>query len=215
MRFSRSNTFYGPPVGPDVVMQWGPTVLQNLGADAFTGGQPAWFMSQGPDQTLWYVEVTPDDYRMLTPRETTTEDDDSEDERGPVNTHGLTDNCYYCTAAALANTTTEDLIRRTEEMQIAGGSPLPGIVSLFRTAGLSSTYQSYTSFENAERGMVELAAGLDKTFGFAYERSGGAGHMIVATYDATDQEFTYHDHQSDTDGHDDASRGSAFHVFPQ
>jgi hypothetical protein len=216
MRFSRSNTFFGNPVGYDVVLQWAETIRQNVRADSFVGGQPTWFMSRGPDNTLWYVEVTPTDYQMVLPRGTADVDsDDSDDEREPVNTHDLTDNCYYVTAAALAGTTTNDLINRTGVMQVAGGVYLDAIVDLFKAAGLSSTYHPYSTFEAAETGMAELAGGLDKKFGFRYDRSNNTGHMVVATYDATEQEFEYYDYQIDADGRDDASRGQNFHVFPQ
>jgi hypothetical protein len=216
VRFSRSNTFYGNPVGNDVVVRWAPAILSNVNAEAVAGGQSAWFLTQdSTDQTWWYVEVTPEDYRLVTPRGATESDSDDEDELGPVNTHGLGDNCYYVTAAALANTTTNILIGRTQVMQVQGGVQLDAIVDLFRDAGLNSNYVSYATFDEAENGMAALAGGLDKRFGFRYDRSNNTGHMVVATYDATDQTCEYHDHQINADGQADASRGNNFHVFPQ
>jgi hypothetical protein len=100
-------------------------------------------------------------------------------------------------------------------MQIRGGEFLDGIVNLFSAAGLNNNYVSYSTFDEAEEGMAVLAGGLDKRFGFAYSRSNNIGHMIVATYDATQQSCLYYDHQIDADGQLDASQGIGFHLFPQ
>jgi hypothetical protein len=215
VRFSRSNTFYGNPVGNDVVMQWRHAILDNVRADAFGDGEPAWFQAQDTnDQTWWYVEVTREDYRLVAPDEAEAMDLGSDDDE-PINSHGLEDNCYYVTAAALANTTTNTLIGHTEVMQVRGGVALNEIVALFDDAGLNSNHVEYTTFNAAESGMATLAGSQDKRFGFGFDRSNGTAHMIVATYDATGRSCKYYDHQINADGRLDASQGNNFYVFPQ
>jgi hypothetical protein len=142
------------------------------------------------------------------------------DPNGPhpkrINTFGLTDNCYYVTAAKLKKTTVQALMGKSELLQITGGAKPAEIAELFASVGLPSAYSTYTSIDKVEAKVEELAKGLTASFGVAFLRKDGSGHMVVAKYDADSQLVRYRDYQLDTDGTDagaDISSGITFHVF--
>ncbi|GJD19161.1 hypothetical protein RIVM261_041170 [Rivularia sp. IAM M-261] len=98
-----------------------------------------------------------------------------------VNTFNLNDNCYYCTAAALLNMTVDELIKKSEIMQYAGGGTIEDIKNLFKEAGVPVSYQTVNSKEQLESEIKKMQNN-DK-FGFAYNRQDGSGHMVVLQKD--------------------------------
>ena len=92
-----------------------------------------------------------------------------------VNTFGLDDNCYYCTAAALLNMTVDELITKSEIMQYATGT-LEDITDLFKEVGVPVKYQ--TIDKDRLESEIEKLQNNDR-FGFAYHRQDGSGHMVV------------------------------------
>jgi hypothetical protein len=133
----------------------------------------------------------------------------------PANTYGLNDNCYYVTAAVLANTTVDALISATETMQNRGGAYVPEITALFSAANLVATYASFSTLDAMIEHMHNTSGGFDQRFGLYFDR-GATAHMVVAEWNATDQEFAFTDYQSNPSGSDagaDVATGVLFHLY--
>jgi hypothetical protein len=212
MRFSQSNSFYGEPVDP---FPHSALILARVKWTDVAYGQPAVFMETVHGQLCW-VEVTQQDYLLVTPRDKAEEYDSEDEEKEATNTYQLLDNCYYVTAAALSGTTVDDLIGRTQEMQVRGGADLNAVSMLFGTAGLPSSYSTLTSVEDVESAVEKAAGGLRAAFGVVFTRSDGSAHMVLVEYQPDSQLCTYHDYQLDQSGADAASdiaAGTAFFLF--
>jgi hypothetical protein len=97
---------------------------------------------------------------------------------GGVNTAGQTDNCYFCTVAALSGKTTFELVDDLEEMQQSGGArTLAYIGQLFREAEVGDgTWSTHDALADVSRA-VRASASTD--FGLAYRRADGSGHVVV------------------------------------
>jgi len=91
-----------------------------------------------------------------------------------ANSFDLPTNCYYCTAAALQNTTCDKLVKGSEEMQQDTGD-IADFMKLFK-GGL-------THREHGDLGVIQsyLLAELPphRAVAFGYNRVDGTGHMIV------------------------------------
>lgn len=120
----------------------------------------------------------------------------------PVNSHGLLDNCYYVTAAKLLNTNTDDLVKKTETMQIKGGVPtLDELSEFYKLCKLPHRYHSFTSQSELEDGIRSLKSPHDALYAVAFRRKDGSGHVIIAYYHAGPiPAIRYHDYQMNSDG---------------
>ncbi len=98
------------------------------------------------------------------------------DYRLTTNNHGLTENCYYCTIAALANTDVDTVIGHTEVMQ-QDTAQSEEIAALFSAAGCSVAYQDFTSEAAAGNFVRNVPHGYSLAFG--YTRGNGTAHMVV------------------------------------
>lgn len=109
------------------------------------------------------------------------------------NSHGLTQNCYYCTIAALLGTTTDELVAHTETMQ-QDTANAGEIVSLMNEAGIpGAAYASFTNREALNAALNSLPP--NTAVGVAYTRANGSGHMVVAARNASGQ-TAYIDYQN-------------------
>lgn len=150
------------------------------------------------------------------PRDPAAQDLSDDEDPAPANTYGLDDNCYYVTAAVLANTTVETLITATETMQQRGGASEAEITELFNAANLVSAHESFNDLEAVIDHLHETSGGFDRTFGLAFVRGDGSGHMVVANWDGNEQAFSYTDYQADAAGADataDVEAGQLFHLY--
>lgn len=138
------------------------------------------------------------------------------DQRDPVNTYDLTDNCYYVTAAALLGVTVGRLIERTEMMQVRDGAGVDEVTRLFAECGLSGLAATCNDLVDLATYVRDNAGGQDRRFGLGFRRSDGSDHMVVAQWDANQQALSYHDYQRDPSGADatgDVQNGVVFLVF--
>lgn len=116
-----------------------------------------------------------------------------------LNPHGLNQNCYFCTVAALAHKTVLELVVQTETMQ-QDGARLDEIVQLFKDAGVESILTcedaaSCTPQQLWQRTWHRLNQALSpcEALGLAWQRPGafnqqnvfspGGGHMVVVAKD--------------------------------
>ncbi|OWP76463.1 hypothetical protein [Flavobacterium oreochromis] len=97
-----------------------------------------------------------------------------------TNSHCLTENCYYCSTAALLNTTVTDLVASTGIMQ-QDTAQIDEIIDLFRNAGVS--VRCITDLDEATAYCLLSTLPNGQSAGLAYTRQGGSGHMIVVTRD--------------------------------
>lgn len=97
------------------------------------------------------------------------------------NTHGLDDNCYYCTVAALLGKTVEELFKQTEIMQQRTANE-DEIIGLFKEAGVSDITCVATTDPQAVYNAIKWFPS-GESVGLAFTRQGGSGHMVVATRD--------------------------------
>ena len=101
------------------------------------------------------------------------------------NSSGGTENCYYCTIAALAGVTVAEVVNFTgiAEQRTATG---PQILALMGAAGVAAP--SATAFNN-DAGLSQALNTLanNEAVGVAYTRNDGSGHMIVAAKNGTGQ----------------------------
>jgi hypothetical protein len=95
-----------------------------------------------------------------------------------TNSFGQNENCYYCTVAALLNTTTSQLVNVTQTMMQDRASA-DEIVALMAAAGIPNP--SYVQLQTLAAVQGALASLPDnQAVGLAYTRIDGTGHMIVA-----------------------------------
>lgn len=95
-----------------------------------------------------------------------------------VNLHGLTQNCYFCTVAALNNKTTDQLVAATETM-MQDTAQKDEILRLFFDAGNSDVaVDKFDHHMNVER-WVNQNIDVGDAVGVAYTRVDGSGHMVV------------------------------------
>lgn len=98
---------------------------------------------------------------------------DWQDGRRVINPDGLTENCYFCTAAFLGGfRDVHELVQRTETMQQCRAN-LSEICALFEAAGIHYTGHQTTTPLEAQ----ELFNG--RVGGLAYTRQDGSGHMVA------------------------------------
>ncbi|MFK6999686.1 hypothetical protein V3470_01895 [Flavobacterium oreochromis] len=97
-----------------------------------------------------------------------------------TNSHCLTENCYYCSTAALLNTTVTDLVASTGIMQ-QDTAQIDEIIDLFRNAGVR--VRCITDLDEATAYCLLSTLPNGQSAGLAYTRQGGSGHMIVVTRD--------------------------------
>lgn len=147
---------------------------------------------------------------------------DDEQDPHPVNPHGLTDNCYYATAAELSGTDTDHLVAQTEVMQQAGGAALEDITNLFAQAGLGANPVELANLDEVEARVFNEAGGLDTRFGLGFRRADNSRHVVVVAFDAVAQTCQYRDFQPDrfgdfhaegVDAQYDVATGQQFWLF--
>ena len=98
---------------------------------------------------------------------------DWEDGRRVINPDGLTENCYYCTAAYLGGyRSVHHLVQETEIMQQCRAN-IDEIRDLFDAAGISYRFKRTADWVRAE----ELCGSGEG--GLAYIRADGSGHMVA------------------------------------
>lgn len=94
----------------------------------------------------------------------------------------LDQNCYYCTVAALNNTTVSQLFQRAEIMQ-QDTATLDEILQLFAAGGVQNagyrTYNDNATFQSDFVNAMPKSSGV----GIAYTRSNTTGHMVVLAKD--------------------------------
>ena len=100
----------------------------------------------------------------------------------PTNTFGLNQNCYYCVVAALLETNTDELVKRTETMQ-QDCATAEQIDDLMKAAGMNPKVTTYHDLQSIRQDLATLPFG--QQVGLAYVRNDGTGHMIVAVRDGT------------------------------
>lgn len=165
-----------------------------------------------PNDQPTNMEVDQNIWQQRDPAALEGSDDDTPE---PANTYGLNDNCYYVTAAVLANTTVDALIAATETMQQRGGASVPEITALFNAANLVATYATFNTLDAMVDHLHANSGGFDQTFGLVFDR-GASAHMVVANWNATDQEFEFTDYQSNAAGADagaDVATGVGFYLY--
>ncbi|WP_380182840.1 hypothetical protein [Kalamiella sp. sgz302252] len=116
-----------------------------------------------------------------------------------LNPHGLNQNCYFCTVAALTNKTVLELVEHTETMQ-QDGATLDEITQLFRDSGIESFLISDDAASSSPQQLWQrtwhyLNQELSpcEALGLAWQRprafnqqdvfSPGGGHMVVVAKD--------------------------------
>jgi hypothetical protein len=137
-------------------------------------------------------------------------------EKEDVNTYKLDDNCYYVTTAKLLGTTVEKLIGATEEMQYGGGASIGGIETLLKATGKKYRIRRCADLDAVSEVAEKVCGGLDRSFGIAFGRRNGTGHVVVMNWDAADKEATFIDYQKDPKGakaKDDVSGGILFYLY--
>ena len=98
-----------------------------------------------------------------------------------TNSHGQTENCYYCTVAALLGMTTDELVGKTQ-MMMEDTAKEDQILQLMREAGIAGpTFSTFQTLQSLEQALNTLGTG--QAVGVAYRRTNGSGHMIVAARD--------------------------------
>jgi hypothetical protein len=106
-----------------------------------------------------------------------------------INNFDLKDNCYYCTATALAGLkTVDEAINTTEIMQSKGGETLENITELFKNLGLKGNFLKLNNFDH----LKEILNGKSCTGALGYKRNDGTAHMIAI------QNQKMYDHQSNS-----------------
>ncbi|RQP25403.1 hypothetical protein DZC73_11320 [Albitalea terrae] len=100
-----------------------------------------------------------------------------------INTHGHTQNCYYCTVSALVGKSTSKVVAQTQTMQ-QDQAEVKEILDLFRSAGFQNI-QCLKGLLNKDQVEDELDMWLDEgdAIGLAYVRSDRTGHMVVLLND--------------------------------
>ena len=95
-----------------------------------------------------------------------------------VNSYGQNQNCYYCTVAALHDTTTHLLVGQTEIM-MQDTATTEEIIALFRWAGDASIQVYSCHFPLTLRLFVEANIQIGQAVGLAYGRMNRSAHMVV------------------------------------
>ncbi|MBV1853537.1 hypothetical protein [Catellatospora tritici] len=134
----------------------------------------------------------------------------------PVNTYGLTDNCYYVTAAQLLNTTVGELTKRTEIMQEPGEQmTMTETQTFFQGLGLPAQVTQYGTLAAVEQAFRALGATTDRQYALGFQRTGGSRHMVVAHYrPQLMQSVRYHDYQNpDSSAALDLAGATAYYLF--
>ena len=93
------------------------------------------------------------------------------------NTFSLNDNCYFCTVAALHNTTTKELVSNIAEMQ-EHGAVYTRVIDLFNSAGSEVNAFSYSDFNQLYRDILECVP-VGESIGLTYFWE-THGHMVTA-----------------------------------
>lgn len=91
-------------------------------------------------------------------------------------------NCYFCAVAALLETTTDELVNRTQTMQ-QDCATTQEVYNLMDAAGHKPQVTTYRDLPSIQAALITLPAG--QQVGLAYVRNDGTGHMIVAVRDCT------------------------------
>ncbi|GHJ43015.1 hypothetical protein Cs7R123_03570 [Catellatospora sp. TT07R-123] len=101
----------------------------------------------------------------------------------PVNTHGLTENCYYVTAAKLLNTTTDALVTHSEEMQLPGKEmTLAQTQDFFARLNLPWRRAEFTTQAALEARIREIGGVSELLYAVGFVRTNGSRHMVVAHF---------------------------------
>ncbi len=98
-----------------------------------------------------------------------------------ANPNGLTENCYFCTVAALSNMRVNALVAKIGIMQDRYAQ-LPEISELFNSAGHPCKYYSGLDVNDVAY-WINNNINFGESIGLAFNRLDGSGHMIVVTKD--------------------------------
>ena len=128
-------------------------------------------------------------------------------------TQPINDNCYYVCAAWLSGRATDELAKTAEEMRVKSGTDLDGIKSLFTRAGLGAAVRACGSVAGVRAAITSLPSAAN-SFGVAFIRLDGSGHMVIAH--RGNGGVIFRDYQMDNTGADataDLNTGTSFWVF--
>lgn len=102
-----------------------------------------------------------------------------------ANTHGLYQNCYYCSVAALSNMTVEEFFKISETMQQNTATPNE-IVQLWAAGNVLDV--EYRVYVDGDVFVTDVIQGMPRGcgLGLAYTREDGSGHMVVLAKDEND-----------------------------
>lgn len=101
----------------------------------------------------------------------------------PVNTHGLTQNCYYVTAAKLLNTTTDALVKQSEEMQLTGTEiTLAQTQDFFARLHLPWRLAEFTTQAALEARIRAIGGVSELMYAVGFVRGNGSRHMVIAHF---------------------------------